>query len=64
MADDPAAPTASEPAPENLEARLWAAISHWRDAHVTGGPIARVTECWNHLQGALEHLTSSILKEL
>ncbi len=65
MADDPtaAAPAApaSEPAPP--ESRLWAAIKRWRDTQIAGGPIARATECWNHLEATLEHLATSILRE-
>ena len=63
MADDtPAAPApASEPA---LETRIEAAIRAWRDQVIAGGPIARATECWNHLEQSLQHLTAAIIKEL
>jgi len=69
MADDtpaasaPAPTPASQPAPA-LEARIEAAIRAWRDELIAGGPIARVTECWNHLEQCLAHLTASIMKEL
>jgi len=65
MADDtPAASApASEPAP-TLEARIEAAIRAWRDALIAGGPIARVTECWNHLEQTIQPLVAAIMKEL
>ena len=65
MADDtPAAPApAPTPAP-SLEARIEAAIRAWRDQVIAGGPIARATECWNHLEQSLQHLTAAIIKEL
>ena len=59
----PSAQPAVAPAPD-LEARLWAAVCAWRDAHIAGGPIARATECWNHLEAALGRLVASILKEV
>ena len=67
MADDhadaaPAAPQA--PACPDLETRLWAAIRAWRDIHIAAGPIARATDCWNHLDAALTGLVQSILKEV
>ncbi len=52
------------PAAPDLEARLWAAIHAWRDTRIAGGPIARATECWNHLEAALADLGQSILKEI
>ena len=55
---------APPPDPHSLEARLWAAIRDWRDSLIAGGPIARTTDCWNHLQDALQPLAASILKEL
>jgi hypothetical protein len=70
MADDltDAAPAAPPPAlaPEHQEpeARLWAAIQAWRASHITGGPIARATDCWNHLETSLGGLVQSILKEI
>ncbi len=70
MADDtPAAPApASEPAPDTpaptLETRIDAAIRVWRDTLIAGGPIARVTDCWNHLEQSLQALTAAIIKEL
>jgi len=67
MADDTpdAAPLASAPATApDLEARLWAAIRGWRDARIAGGPIARATDCWNHLEAALADLAQSIVKEI
>jgi len=65
MADDtPAAPApASAPAP-SLESRIESAIRAWRDEVIAGGPIARVTECWNHLEQSLQPLTAAIMKEL
>jgi hypothetical protein len=65
MADDtPAAPApVSDPAP-TLETRIESAIRAWRDEVIAGGPIARVTECWNHLEQSLQHLTAAIMKEL
>ena len=64
MADDtPAAPTPAS-APTSLEARIEAAIRAWRDEVIAGGPIARATECWNHLEQSLQHLTAAIIKEL
>ena len=63
MADD--APAAPEPASApSLEARIESAIRAWRDAVIAGGPIARATECWNHLEQSLQHLTAAIMKEL
>ena len=70
MAEDtPATALAAAPIPapadhESPEARLWAAIRHWRDVHIAGGPIARATECWNHLEASLAHLAGAIMKEL
>jgi len=61
MTDD--TPAASDPAP-SLEARIETAIRAWRDEVIAGGPIARVTECWNHLEQSLQHLTAAIIKEL
>ena len=58
------APAAASAAAPDLEARLWACICAWRDAHIAGGPIARITECWNHLDAALGGLVQSILKEV
>jgi hypothetical protein len=65
MADDtPAAPApTSTPAP-TLEARIESAIRAWRDELIAGGPIARITECWNHLEQSLQHLAAAIMKEL
>ena len=63
MAED-APPAPAQPAAPDLEARLWAAIRGWRDARIAGGPIARATECWNHLESALADLAQSILKEI
>lgn len=71
MADDPidAANAAAPPSPgspadaTSPESRLWAALREWRDAHIAGGPIARSTECWNHLEASLRRLAASILKE-
>ena len=67
MADD--TPLAPAPAPTStpeltLESRIDSAIRAWRDELIAGGPIARVTECWNHLEQCLAHLTASIMKEL
>ena len=63
MADD--TPAAPAPVPEpTLEARIEAAIRTWRDDIIAGGPIARITECWNHLEQSLQHLASAIMKEL
>ena len=71
MADDqPGAASAAPPEPASaaqapdLEARVWAAIQAWRAAHIAGGPIARVTACWNHLEATLGHLAQAILKEI
>ena len=69
MADDtPAAPqpasTAVPTSAPTLEARITAAIRTWRDEVIAGGPIARATECWNHLEQSLQHLASAIMKEL
>jgi hypothetical protein len=55
--------TPASPAPD-LEARVVAAIRKWRDELIANGPIARATECWNHLEAALAHLAASILKEI
>jgi len=60
MADDT---PASESAP-TLEARIETAIRAWRDDLIAGGPIARVTECWNHLEQSLQPLIAAIMKEL
>jgi hypothetical protein len=62
MADNPLGAPSSDA--ETPEARLWAAIRTWRDAHIAGGPIARATECWNHLEASLQSLTAAILKEI
>jgi len=65
MADDTAPAPAPAPTPAStLEARIEAAIRAWRDELIAGGPIARVTECWNHLEQCLQHLTAAIMKEL
>ena len=67
MADDTPAAPAPVSAPESaqsLEARIDSAIRAWRDDLIAGGPIARVTECWNHLEQCLAHLTAAIIKEL
>lgn len=71
MADELTGPAIAAPAPEptpaaqpDLEQRIAAAIRAWRDDLIAGGPIARATECWNHLEAALAHLAKSILKEI
>ena len=70
MADEPAPAPAAEPSPTpaapppDLEARIAAAIRTWRDELIANGPIARATECWNHLEAALGKLAASILKEI
>jgi hypothetical protein len=65
MADDtPAAPAPASPPAPSLESRIETAIRAWRDEVIAGGPIARVTECWNHLEQSLQSLTAAIIKEL
>ncbi len=39
-------------------------IRNWRDAHIANGPIARDVASWNHLNAALDHLATSLLKEI
>jgi hypothetical protein len=63
MADDTTV-GAPAPAKSDLESRVLAAIHAWRDELIANGPIARATECWNHLEAALGHLAASILKEI
>jgi hypothetical protein len=44
-------------------ARIDAAVTAWV-AGSLAGPIARATDCWNHLQAALPALKTAIQKEM
>jgi hypothetical protein len=45
-------------------ARIDAAVTAWVAGSLAGGPIARATDCWNHLQAALPALKTAIQKEM
>ena len=45
-------------------AAIAATVSAWVSASLAGGPIARSTECWNHLQAALPALVTALQKEI
>jgi hypothetical protein len=45
-------------------ARIDAAVTAWVAGSLAGGPIARATDCWNHLQSALPALKTAIQKEM
>jgi hypothetical protein len=62
MADDASPPI--ETASVDRAARIAATIRAWRDQMIAGGPIARDTACWNHLDAALDSLAAILLKEI
>ena len=45
-------------------AGIAAAVSAWVATSLAGGPIARSTDCWNHLQAALPALVTALQKEI
>ena len=55
---------ARRPDPGEVATAIDRGAAAWLQDAISGGPIARATECWNHLQTALPALKSAILKEI